>query len=240
MPWWYAVAERDHTIQNPTSEAKLRLLGERLGLTPATTLLDVGCGKAGPAVLLAHEFGCRIKGVERAPEFADVARERVDAAGLADRIEIVQQDAAALALEPERFDVTMCLGASFIWDGLTGTLAALTPAARAGGFVVVGEPFWRQWPLPDDVDDEGYVSLAATARRFEDAGLVLVGLLASSEDDWDRYETLHWQAVEAWLAEYPKDPEAPEFRRRNARYRDDYLRWQRALLGWAIFIARKR
>jgi hypothetical protein len=32
MPWWYTVAEHDHTIQNPTSEAKIRLLGERLRL----------------------------------------------------------------------------------------------------------------------------------------------------------------------------------------------------------------
>ena len=100
MPWWYAVAERDHVIQNPTSEAKIRLLGALLRLTPQASVLDVGCGKAGPAVLLAQEFGCRITGVERAQEFAAAARERVEAADLADRIEIVRHDAAEL--EPER------------------------------------------------------------------------------------------------------------------------------------------
>jgi hypothetical protein len=178
VPWWYAVAERDHTIQNPTSDDKIRLLGERLRLTPTATVLDVACGKAGPAVVLSL--------------------------------------------------------------GLPGTLSALTPGARSGGHVVVGEPYWRRWPLSADVDDEGFVSLAETANRFADAELELVGLIASSEDDWDRYETLHWQAVEEWLAEHPDDPDAPEFRRRNARYRDDYLQRQRELLGWAIFIARKR
>jgi hypothetical protein len=40
MLWWYAVAERDHTIQNPTSEAKIRLLGERLRLTASTSVLE--------------------------------------------------------------------------------------------------------------------------------------------------------------------------------------------------------
>jgi SAM-dependent methyltransferase len=240
MPWWYAVAERDHTIQNPTSEAKIRLLGERLRLAPSTTVLDIACGKAGPAVVLAREFGCRITGIERAPEFAEVARERVEAAGLAGRIEIVQQDAAELAFERERYDVTMCLGASFIWDGLPGTLAALRPPTRHGGYVVVGEPYWRRWPLPADVDDEGFVSLAETARRFGDGQLELVGLIAASEDDWDRYETLHWQAVDEWLADHSDDPAAADFRERNARYRDTYLRQQRELLGWAIFIGRKR
>ena len=240
MPWWYAVAERDHTIQNPTSKEKIRLLGERLRLTPATTVLDVACGKAGPAAVLAREFGCRVVGVERATEFAATARERVDAAGLGDLVEIVEQDAADFRIEAGRYDVAMCLGASFVWAGLEGTLSALTRAVPDGGFVVVGEPYWRRWPLPADVDDGGFVALADTAGRFDVGGLELVGLIAASDDDWDRYVTLHWQAVEAWLADHPDDPDAPEFRRRNARSREDYLQWQRELLGWAIFIARKR
>lgn len=240
MPWWYAVAERDHTIQNPTSAEKIRLLGERLRLTPTTAVLDVACGKAGPAVVLAGEFGCRITAIERSPEFVEAALERVAAARLAERIEIVERDAADCAFDAERYDVAMCLGASFIWSGLPGTLDVLKPAARTGGYVVVGEPYWRRWPLPDGVDDEGFVSLADTARRVAAAGLELVGVIVSSEDDWDRYETLHWQAVEEWLADHPDDPDSYEFRERNARYRDEYLRRRRELLGWAIFVTRKR
>jgi SAM-dependent methyltransferase len=239
VPWWYAVAERDHVIQNPTSEAKIRLLGTLLRLTPARTVLDAGCGKAGPAVLLAQEFGSRITGVERAAEFVAAARERVEGAGLRDRVEIVEGDAAALALENDRYDVTMCLGASFIWSGLDGTLSALVPATRPTGHVVVGEPFWRRWPLPPGVDDQGFVPLAETSERFERAGLSVVGLLASSEDDWDRYETLHWRAVDEWLAEHPDDPDAPDFRARNERYREQYFQHERELLGWAIFVTRK-
>jgi SAM-dependent methyltransferase len=240
VPWWYAVAERDHVIQNPTSEAKLRLLGARLRLTPQTSVLDVGCGKAGPAVLLAEEFGCRITGVERATEFATVARERVEAAGVGDRVEIVEGDAAAFSFEDERYDVTMCLGASFIWSGLDATLSALIPATRPRGHVVVGEPYWRRWPLPSGIDDQGFVPLAETAERFERAGLSVVGLIASSDDDWDRYESLHWRAVDEWLAQHPDDADAPEFRSRNERYRTQYLQHERELLGWAIFVTRKR
>jgi SAM-dependent methyltransferase len=240
VPWWYSVAERDHVIQNPTSESKIRLLGALLRLTPNTTVLDVGCGKAGPAAVLAQEFGCRITGVERASEFAAAARDRIGAAGVADRVEIVERDAAELTLEPERYDVAMCLGASFIWSGLDATLAALIRATRAGGHVVVGEPYWRRWPLPAGVDDEGFVPLPETALRFDRAGLAVVGMIASSDDDWDRYETLHWRAVDEWLVENPHDPDAHEFRARNERYREQYFQHQRELLGWAIFVGRKR
>ncbi len=75
--------------------------------------------------------------------------------------------------------------------------------------------------------------------RLERAGLALTGVIASSDDDWDRYESLHWRAVEEWLAEHPDDPIAPEFRHRQESYRRDYIRTQRSSLGWAIFVGRK-
>ncbi|MFY9577910.1 MAG: hypothetical protein WAQ33_01165, partial [Gaiellaceae bacterium] len=62
MAWYFAVAERDHEIQNPTSPEKIRLLGERLRLGPESHVLDLACGKGGPAVILAREFGCTITG----------------------------------------------------------------------------------------------------------------------------------------------------------------------------------
>ena len=238
MPWFYDVAESDHELQNPTSPAKIQLLGERLRLDPESRVLDLACGKAGPALLLAGAFGCRVLGVERAPEFAAIARERVQAAGLADRIEIVEGDAAAFPLEPAAWDAALCLGASFVWHGLEGTLAALVPAVRPGGHVVVGEPFWHAWPLPEGVDDDGYVPLRETVARVEAAGLALVTLIASSEDDWDTYESLHWRALEEWLAEHPRDPDSVAIRERLEAQREAYLRHERALFGWAIFVGR--
>src|SRR6266487_2767617 len=234
MPWYHAVAERDHEIQNPTSPEKIRLLGERLRLGPETQLLDVASGKCGPAVILAGEFGCRITAIERAPEFLAAARARVAAAGLGDRIAIHEQDAAEADLGRDRYDVAMCLGASFVWHSLEGTLTELTPAVHAGGAVVVGEPYWRRWPLPEGIDADGFVPLAGTAGRFEAAGLTVETMIVSSEDDWDRYETLHWPAVQDWLAANPDDPDAPEIRRIHERARSDYLNWSRDLLGWAI------
>jgi SAM-dependent methyltransferase len=239
VPWYYAVAERDHELQNPTSPEKIRALGERLRLGPGSRVLDIACGHGGPAVLLASTFGCRILGVERAPEFVEDARRRVAAAGLGELVEIVEGDAQAFPIEPGSFDAALCLGASFVWDGLEGTLAALAPAVPPGGLVAVGEPFWRTWPLPESIDDEGYLPLRETAGRFAAAGLSLVTLLASSEDDWDTYESLHWRALEEWLAAHPDDPDAGVIRARHERARDDYLSWGRALLGWGVFVGRR-
>ena len=148
--------------------------------------------------------GADPRGVVRLPDRRRRARAGVrrgragadrDAADLAERVEIVEGDAAAFPLEPEAWDAALCLGASFVWHGLDGTLEALAPAVRPGGNVVVGEPFWRTWPLPEGIDDLGYLPLRETVARFESAGLALVSLIASSEDDWDTYESLHWRAA---------------------------------------------
>jgi len=243
MPWWFHVVESKHELQNPTSSEKILLLGERLGLGPKSHVLDLGSGRGGPAVLLAGSFGCHMTCVEQSEEFLTAATERIKEAGVDTIVELVHSDAEDFPLEPERYDVALCLGASFIWGGLTEAVAALAPAVPVDGFVVVGEPYWRTWPLPADFEPEeghDFLPLAETVVRFETPGVELVTLIGSSQDDWDRYESLHWHTLEEWLDENPEDSDAERFREMSRRYRDGYLRWQRDLLGWGIFVGRKR
>ena len=150
IPRYFVVAESEHELQNPTSEEKIALLGRRLGLGPGSRVLDIASGRGGPALLLAREFGCTVHGVEIAPEFHDVAVERAAAAGLSELLSFELGDAAGATFEPESYDAALCLGASFVFGSLADTVDALAPAVRPAGYVVVGEPFWRRLPLPDD------------------------------------------------------------------------------------------
>jgi SAM-dependent methyltransferase len=241
MTWWHAVVESQHEIQNPTSADKIRLLGQRLGLGADSHVLDIASGRGGPALVLAQEFGCRITCVERAPEFLAAARESIAEAGLGDRIELVEADASSF--EPGRYDAALCLGATFVYGGLVPTLECLRAAAPLLG---VGEPYWRTWSLPPEprsnadkrTAEDDWLPLAETIERAESAGVRVVSLIASSEDDWDRYESLHWQTLDRWLAANPDHPQAEEFRARGACDRDRYLRWERAVMGWAILVCR--
>jgi SAM-dependent methyltransferase len=240
IPRYFVVAERDHELQNPISREKLLLLGERLRLGPETRVLDVASGRGGPAILLASELGCSVRGIEISPDFHAVAVERAEAAGVSDRVTFELADARHADLGAGH-DVALCLGASFVWGCLAGTLDALEPVVRAGGHVVVGEPFWRALPLPADYADrrDPFTSLEGTVRIMESGALEVVAVIASSEDDFDRYETLHWRAVEEWLAENGDDPDAPEISRRHERAKWTYLRHGREYLGWAIFVGWK-
>ncbi len=241
MTWWHAVVEARHDLMNPTSPEKIRLLGQRLGLGPESRVLDIASGTCGPAIVLAETFGCRLTCVERAPEFVAAAHDRVMAAGLADRIEIVESDAESFELG--RYDAALCIGATFAYGGLVPTLERLKPAARV---LAVGEPYWRMWPLPPDpfsgeqerTAEDDWLPLLETVEGFESTGVRVVSLIASSQDDWDRYESLHWQTLDEWLAANPAHPQADEFRELGAARRARYLGWEREAMGWAIFVCR--
>ena len=227
----YLISERDHELQNPTSPEKIRLLGEYLRLDERSRVLDVACGKGGPACLLAGTFGCRIVGIEKQPAFAEEARRRAEERGLAALIEVETADAASVRPEPESFDAALCLGAAFVWGTIADAAAALRPTVAPGGSIAIGEPFWRGAPTGETLD---CVDFAGTVARFEGAGLALTGVVAASEDDWDRYESLHWRALEEHLAEHPDE----ELRAVHERSRHEYLE-RRERLGWAIFVGRR-
>jgi SAM-dependent methyltransferase len=239
MTWSWEVAERDHEIQNPLSPEKITLLGDYLRLTPESRVLDIACGKAGPALILASNYGCRIVGVEQRATFADEARARIAEQGLESRIEVHTADAAEFPLEPEAWDAALCIGAAFVWGTIAEAAVALWPAVRPGGFVAIGEPFWRRSPPPEGGHPGDFVGLQETVGRFEGVGLATTGVIAASDDDWDHYRSLHWRAVEEWLAEQPDHPDAPAIRTQHEERRESYFRVDRAALGWAIFVGRK-
>ena len=68
--------------------AKRDLVCRKLSLKPGERVLDVGCGWGSFVIHAASEFGVTALGVTLSEPQADLARERVTAAGVADKVEI--------------------------------------------------------------------------------------------------------------------------------------------------------
>ena len=135
IPRYFIVAERDHEIQNPISEEKLVLLGERLGLGSESRVLDIASGRGGPALLLAREFGCSVRGIEIAPSSTRSQSSAPRRPGSRSWSRSARRRLRG-EFEPEAYDAALCLGASFVWGGLADTVDALAPVVRPGGHVV--------------------------------------------------------------------------------------------------------
>ncbi|MBL8385719.1 MAG: class I SAM-dependent methyltransferase [Burkholderiales bacterium] len=72
--------------------AKLDHIFAKIMLKPNERLLDIGCGWGALALRAASRHGARVLGVTLSQNQFELARERVRAAGLADRVEIRLQD----------------------------------------------------------------------------------------------------------------------------------------------------
>jgi cyclopropane-fatty-acyl-phospholipid synthase len=96
------------TTLEEAQEAKLELVCTKLGLRRGERVLDVGCGWGSFGIHAATRHGVSVLGITLAERQAERARERVRAAGVADRVEIRVADYREIAAEP--FDAIASIG----------------------------------------------------------------------------------------------------------------------------------
>lgn len=70
-------------------------------------VLDVCCGMGGPSRYLAHNYGCRVTGIDLARSRIDGARRLTGMAGLDDRVELINANALEMPFADATFDVVI-------------------------------------------------------------------------------------------------------------------------------------
>jgi len=238
------LAHQDHLFCSPLDPGKVdRLLG-LLDLPPGGHTLDVGCGKAAMLLRLVERFDAWGVGVDTNRQFLEEGRAQAAARGLEARLRLHHAEAAGFAatLEPERFDVALCVGSTHVFGGYREALSALSSLVRAeSGQLVVGEAYWKREPDPEYLAALGasrndYQDHAANVAAGVEAGLVPLYASVSSEDDWDHYEGLYCRAIERYARAHPGEPEAEAFRQYVRQWRDTYLRFGRDTLGFGLYL----
>lgn len=99
MVYSCAYFERPEVGLETAQLAKLDHVCRKLRLKPGERLLDVGCGWGALAIWAAQQYGVEVVGITLSRNQLELARERVRAAGLVDRVEIRLLDYRDLARE---------------------------------------------------------------------------------------------------------------------------------------------
>ncbi|GHJ07793.1 hypothetical protein TPA0907_21600 [Micromonospora humidisoli] len=242
----FVIREGDLRILNPFDADKLATLGRVIRLRPDDALLDLCSGKGELLCTWARAHGVRGTGVDISTAFTTAARHRAAALGVADRVRFVHDDAAGY-VHPGPVDVAVCLGATWIGGGVTGTIDLLARALRPGGMLLVGEPYWRREPpdretvagchatVRDDFDD-----LPGLIGRMQGHGWDVVEMVLADRDSWDRYAAAHWLTLRRWLDAHPDDALAGSLRQELTEDPLRHVRYRREYLGWGVFALLRR
>jgi len=200
MTYSCALFSRGATTLEEAQEAKLELVCGKLGLEPGVRMLDVGCGWGSLAIHAASRYDVSVLGITLSEPQAVLARERVAAAGLDDRVEIRVADYRTLDEEP--FDAVASIGmvehvgAAQIDDYARRLARVLRPGGRLLNHGIarlrIGDaeagPFSERYVFPDAAP----LHLSRIQLAVERAGLVsdhveeLTGDYAATLTHWIR------------------------------------------------------
>lgn len=161
---------------------------ELLHLRTGARALDVGCGAGALLTALAELVGPngRVVGLDYAQPLLTTARERVDAAGIGERVELVTGDAHHLPFVDASFDAVHVERVLMHLDDPGAAIREMRRVTRPGGWVVAAEPDSGGVRTDHPTDPEGMALVSARDlrqfrngavglelyRRFARAGLV--------------------------------------------------------------------
>jgi demethylmenaquinone methyltransferase / 2-methoxy-6-polyprenyl-1,4-benzoquinol methylase len=116
-----------------------RFLVSRVECGPDGSVLDVATGTAAVAIELVRQHGCRVVGLDQSPEMLANAQARVEAAGLSERVTLVEGGAEQLPFPDGSFDaLTFTYLLRYVEDP-GATLRELARVVRPGGTIAALE-----------------------------------------------------------------------------------------------------
>jgi cyclopropane-fatty-acyl-phospholipid synthase len=110
MQYSCAYWPRDDMTLEQAQEAKLAHIAAKLAIKPGQTVLDIGCGWGGMAIYLARKYGVEVHGITLSEEQIALAKERAEAAGVADKTRFELIDYRELTARGTVYDRIVSVG----------------------------------------------------------------------------------------------------------------------------------
>jgi cyclopropane fatty-acyl-phospholipid synthase-like methyltransferase len=180
-------------ILNPVSQQTLVAAGKLANLSRGKTLVDLGCGKGFPALLLAGTFGVQVEGFDLGKINVNYANARAKLLNLSILAQFFSQDLKGF-VPSKKYDVVASLGIEpEVYDGREAAFKFFRSTLKEGGVLLYTEPVWKKRPLQSEVltalcsKEDSFLTFAETQQLIQKAGYAELGHFVSTKEDWDVY-----------------------------------------------------
>lgn len=166
----------------PFSFVSINLLDQvaaGLGLSPASSLIDLACGRGGPGMWLAKKAGADLTGVDFSSVAVEQATQRADLFGLSDRARFIVGNLEATGLPDLAFDAAVCIDAFHMPVDMPRAAGEALRILRRDGALVLTD--WQPHTAGDDRLSPRRRALDWT-RLLRDAGFV--DIVVEARPEW--------------------------------------------------------
>ncbi len=161
-------------------------------LPPRPRILDIGCGPGMQTLDLASLTLGSILAVDNHQPYLDQLSAEAARRGIADRIETVNADMAALDLPPGSFDLIWAEGSAYVM-GFEHALRAWHPLLRRPGYLAATEIIWTTPDAPTELrrfwaeEYPGMQDTESNLAAIRRAGYRVLGHFELPASDWWQY-----------------------------------------------------
>ena len=230
---------------NPISEEKLDEMLRLLQVSSSDLIIDIGGGSG--AVLLKMITKSKAKGIliEKNEKLLKRCREKSSWLIDSGKLVLVANDAKKYLSDLQRgsVDCFVCIGATYALGGYIEAITLLKPYLKKGGFLLVGEEYWKQEPPAQYLEILG--GTASDSRYHyqnievaDEQDLTYLYSHVASEDEWNRFEGIYFLEEEL-KANTLSESERKKHLTNLRRFRRAQYRYGRATMGFGLYLFRK-
>ncbi len=215
----------NHEFYNPISKAKIERVLNLLDLDESSSVIDIGSGKCEILIRLIEKYNIVGTGIELYEGFIKEAETYFNN----------NQDV--------QYDMGICIGSTHALCNLENTLKQLNKTVKTGGYILIGESYWKSEPPTEyldalGIDESGLNTHYGNIQKAEELGLVSLWSSVASDDDWDEYEGLYAMSIENYCYKNIEDEDVGEMLEKIRVWKHIYLSMGRDILVFGLYLFR--
>ncbi len=226
-------------FNSPVTESQLH----RLMSVQPKSAIDIGCGDGSLLNWLSGQFSTSGMGVDK--DEAEIANANSNSSGK--QLQFLARSFDVNDFKDKKFQLAACIGSTHIFAegelALKMALEGMKPLTENGGFILIGDCYWRKEPSSEYLKIFGgsppaYRSHQDNIELIHQAGLKLISSDECSTEQWDDFESRHQKKLKARFSQISDNEERAKKEKFLELWNHHYEKWGRETLGFGLYLAR--